>query len=65
MARLLAVITGADRLTLKDGTIKRTGFWAEEFVVPHERFRAAGIVVEVATPGGCSPPSTRRAWRPR
>ena len=64
MARLLAVITGADRLTLKDGTIKRTGFWAEEFVVPHERFRAAGIVVEVATPGGVQPPLDQKSLAP-
>jgi putative intracellular protease/amidase len=52
MTRLLTVVTGADRLILKDGTIRRTGFWAEEFVVPHEQFRKAGIIVAVATPGG-------------
>ena len=56
MARLLVVITGADRLTLKDGTIMRTGFWAEEFVVPHERFRAAGIAWTSPLPAACSPP---------
>jgi putative intracellular protease/amidase len=64
MARLLAVITGADHLTLKDGTIRRTGFWAEEFVVPHERFRAAGVVVEVATPGGVEPPLDQNSLAP-
>jgi putative intracellular protease/amidase len=64
MARLLAVITGADRLTLKDGTVRQTGFWAEEFVVPHERFRAAGIVVEIATPGGVEPPLDPRSLAP-
>jgi hypothetical protein len=37
MTRLLMVVTGADGLTLKDGTILRTGFWAEELVVPHDR----------------------------
>ena len=35
MSRLLMVITGANRLTLKDGTIRPTGLWAEEVVVPH------------------------------
>jgi putative intracellular protease/amidase len=52
MTRLLTVVTGADRLILKDGTIRRTGFWADELVVPHEQFREAGIIVEIATPGG-------------
>ena len=42
----------ADRLILKDGTIRRTGFGADELVVPHEQFRKAGIIVEIATPGG-------------
>ena len=43
---------GADRLILKEGTIRRTGFGADELVVPHEQFRKAGIIVEIATPGG-------------
>ena len=64
MARLLAVITASDHLRLKDGTIRRTGFWAEEFVVPHERFRAAGVVVEIATPGGAEPPVDQESLKP-
>jgi hypothetical protein len=44
MTRLLMVITGADRLTLNDGMIRRTGFWAEEVVVPHELFREVWVV---------------------
>ena len=56
MSRLLMVITGADHLTLRDGTTRPTGFWAEEVVVPHEKFREAGVAVELATPGGVEAP---------
>jgi putative intracellular protease/amidase len=64
MAKLLMVLTGAGQLVLKDGTRKPTGFWAEEFVVPHERFRAAGVEVDVATPGGVEPPLDRGSLAP-
>jgi putative intracellular protease/amidase len=64
MGRLLTVITGADHLKLKDGTIRPTGFWAEEFVVPHEKFRAAGMDVDVATPGGVRPPLDQKSLAP-
>lgn len=64
MCRLLAVITGADHVRLKDGMIWPTGFWAEEFVVPHEKFREAGIVVDIATPGGVQPPLDRKSLSP-
>ena len=54
MTRLLLVITGADRQTLNDGTIRRTGCWAEEVVVPHEPFREVGVVRfgHAKVPGG-------------
>ena len=64
MGRLLTVITGAEHLKLKDGTIRPTGFWAEEFVVPHEKFRAAGMDVDVATPGGVRPPLDQKSLAP-
>ncbi len=56
MAKILFVMTGADGWTLADGTIHRTGFWAEEAVVPFEAFTSAGHEVTVATPGGVVPP---------
>lgn len=56
MLRILMAVTAADQLTLRDGTIKSTGFWAEELVVPHELFVEAGIVVDIATPGGLAAP---------
>jgi putative intracellular protease/amidase len=64
MSRLLMVVTGADHLTLKDGSIRKTGFWAEELVVPHELFRGAGVVVEIATPGGVEAPLDQESLAP-
>ncbi|MEU6198578.1 type 1 glutamine amidotransferase domain-containing protein [Streptomyces sp. NPDC047061] len=56
MARILFVMTGADRWTLADGTTHATGFWADEAVVPYEAFLSAGHEITVATPGGVVPP---------
>ncbi|CAL9347381.1 type 1 glutamine amidotransferase domain-containing protein [Streptomyces sp. Tu 3180] len=64
MSRILFVVTGADRLTLADGTTHPTGFWAEEAVAPYEAFRAAGHEVVVATPGGVVPPVDRGSLTP-
>ncbi|MFF4253851.1 type 1 glutamine amidotransferase domain-containing protein [Streptomyces sp. NPDC001663] len=57
MAKILFVMTGADRWTLADGTQHPTGFWADEAVVPYEAFKAAGHEITVATPGGVVPPA--------
>ncbi|MFJ9565119.1 type 1 glutamine amidotransferase domain-containing protein [Streptomyces fuscichromogenes] len=56
MARILFVMTGADRWTLADGTQHPTGFWADEAVVPYEAFKSAGHEITVATPGGAVSP---------
>jgi putative intracellular protease/amidase len=56
MAKILFVMTGADRWTLADGSTHPTGFWAEEAVVPYQAFKAAGHEVTVATPGGVVSP---------
>ena len=55
MARILILITKASTLGLLDGRKHASGFWAEEFVVPYERFVAAGYDVDVATIGGIRP----------
>ncbi|MEV5319214.1 type 1 glutamine amidotransferase domain-containing protein [Streptomyces sp. NPDC052687] len=55
MSKILFVMTGADHLTLADGTLHPTGFWAEEAVAPYEAFKAAGHEIVVATPGGVVP----------
>lgn len=49
------VVTGADSLTLADGTAHPTGFWAEEVAASHRILREAGHEVEIATPGGVRP----------
>lgn len=64
MIRLLMVVTGVDHLTLIDGSIRKTGFWAEEVVIPHELFTAAGLMVEIATPGGAPAPLDQGSLAP-
>jgi putative intracellular protease/amidase len=55
MARILIVLSGSDYWTLSDGTRHITGYWAEEFVVPHRTFRARGVAVQIASLGGVRP----------
>lgn len=55
VAQILFMMTGAEHWTLKDGTQHPTGFWAEEFLGPHEVFCEAGHEVVVATPEGVVP----------
>jgi len=55
MTKVLLVVTGSDHWTLKDGSKHPTGFWAAEFVHPHQVFSAAGYDITIATPGGVSP----------
>lgn len=55
MTKVLILLTNASTLRLIDGTEHPSGFWAEEFVVPYERFVAQGWQVDVATIGGVAP----------
>lgn len=55
MAKTLMVVSAADGLTLADGTVHPTGYWAEEVAVSHRVLREAGIDVDIATPGGRQP----------
>lgn len=55
MADVLMIVTGADTLTLKDGSAHATGFWAEELVELHRGLTAAGHTVRFATPGARRP----------
>ncbi|WP_454721218.1 MULTISPECIES: type 1 glutamine amidotransferase domain-containing protein [Cupriavidus] len=52
MQSVLMILTSATSWTQRDGTQRPTGFWGEEFVVPHEMLLAAGMNVTIATPGG-------------
>jgi len=55
MSSVLIVLTAARVWSQKDGSQHPTGFWAEEFVVPHRILTEAGVAVTVATPGGLVP----------
>lgn len=55
MPRLLFLVSSARELPLDDGSTHPTGYFAEEALTPYERFVAAGLDVDVATPDGNSP----------
>jgi putative intracellular protease/amidase len=55
MAKVLMVVSGADALTMSDGTSHPTGYWAEEVALSHKLLREAGVDVDIATPGGVKP----------
>jgi putative intracellular protease/amidase len=52
MYSVLMILTSATSWTQMDGTRRPTGFWAEEFVEPHELLISAGVKVTIATPAG-------------
>lgn len=56
MAKVLMVVTAADRVVLNDGTEHPTGFWAEELVEMHRALVSAGHSVDIATPRGAAAP---------
>jgi putative intracellular protease/amidase len=55
MSSILIVLSAARVWSQKDGTQRPTGFWAEEFVVPHRILTEAGVNLTIATPGGKVP----------
>lgn len=55
MPRLLFLVSSARELPLADGSSHVTGYFAEEALTPYERFAAAGIDIDVATPDGNEP----------
>ena len=64
MSNILMIVTGADLLTMKDGSDHPTGFWAEELVTAHRDLVAAGHAVTIATPGGVTPTVDRGSLDP-
>lgn len=52
MHSVLMILSSATIWTQKDGRQRPTGFWAEEFTVPHEILRKAGVRITIATPSG-------------
>jgi putative intracellular protease/amidase len=55
MSHVLIVLSGARVWTQTDGTQHPTGFWGEEFTVPHRILSEAGMEITIATPGGKVP----------
>ncbi|MFD9736623.1 type 1 glutamine amidotransferase domain-containing protein [Umezawaea sp. NPDC059074] len=56
MTKILIVLSAADTWERTDGSSYPTGYWAEELAAPHERFVAAGLTVDFASPGGVLQP---------
>lgn len=52
MPSILMILSAATVWTQKDGSQRSTGFWAEEFTVPHQIFHDAGADITIATPDG-------------
>jgi putative intracellular protease/amidase len=55
MTRIAYLVSSAREITLADGTLHPTGYFAEEALKPYERFVAAGFDVTVITPDGRPP----------
>lgn len=55
MTRIAYLVTSAREMTLADGTLHPTGYFAEEALKPYERFVDAGFDVTVITPDGKPP----------
>lgn len=56
MKRVLIVMSAADTWRRTDGSDYPTGYWAEEVASPYEKFVAAGLAVDFASPGGVLQP---------
>jgi putative intracellular protease/amidase len=59
--RVLFLVSGAHQLTMKDGSLHTTGFWAEELLVPLHAFTEAGFDVKFTTPVGLVPQADPRS----
>ena len=55
MTRIAYLVTSAREMTLADGTVHPTGYFAEEALKPYQRFAGAGFDVTVITPDGKPP----------
>jgi putative intracellular protease/amidase len=63
--KILIVLSAAQHWTRADGTLYPTGYWAEEFVVMHEKFVNAGFDVDLATPRGVKPTADPKSLDPK
>jgi putative intracellular protease/amidase len=53
--KVLMVLSGVDHWTQADGSADPSGYWAEEFVIPHQVLTEAGFEVDIAAPVGGKP----------
>jgi len=58
------VLSGVDHWTLTDGSKHSSGYWAEEFAVPHRILTDAGFNVDIAAPVGGKPTSDPVSLKP-
>lgn len=65
MSKILIIMSAADAWERTDGSVYRTGYWAEEVAAPHEKFVRAGHTVEFASPGGVLQPLDRHSADPQ
>lgn len=61
MTKILMVLSGVDHWTLTDGSKDPSGYWAEEFVVPHQVLTNAGFSIDIAAPVGGKPHADPRS----
>lgn len=61
---ILFVMSGVDYVTDTNGNRHKTGYWAEEFVVPYHEFKRNNIKVTVATPKGVIPTPDPLSFNP-
>lgn len=64
MSKILIVMSAADTWERTDGSLYRTGYWAEELAATHEQFVEAGYPVDFASPGGVLQPLDARSADP-
>jgi putative intracellular protease/amidase len=53
--RVLMIVSSAREIELADGTHHETGYFADEALIPYERFAREGVAVTIATPDGQAP----------
>jgi putative intracellular protease/amidase len=53
--QILMIVSSAAEMLRPDGQAQETGYFAQEVLIPYERFMAGGATVTVATPDGGAP----------
>jgi putative intracellular protease/amidase len=64
-SKILIIVTKESTLPLLDGTEHPSGFWAEELVIPYERFTKEGYDLDLATVDGRRPTPDQGSLTPQ